>query len=366
MKHDGEPWDWRAIPRKILSIARGTAFWIRHPKARDERPTVVLFPVKGPIGASLLRMYHVATGLRGLGWNAVLVPFNLTLAQRHRILQRFQPDLVLMQGVRHQLNRPQLYPGQRIVMDIDDADFHLHHLEAPMKAAMPEVALVLAGGRYVGDWCSDHGAPRVEVVWTGSPVSDASHRPQGERPKVIAWAQAKPDSYKLERAWVLDVVARLVPRHPDLTLRLYGLGPSSDKAILAPFEEAGIRVQWLPEMDYDAFLASFDDVALGLSPIQPETPFSRGKSFGKVLAYLDRKVPVIASDEAEHAAFFTEKSGVITNDPEEWARRADQLLSDAELRQAMADAAFEDYKKRLSKGAVSARVDRILRDLLSS
>ena len=119
-------------------------------------------------------------------------------------------------------------------------------------------------------------------------------------------------------------------------------------------------------MPYDRFLCALDDVAVGLSPICPETPFSRGKSFGKVLAYLDRGVPVIASDEADHSLFFTPGTGIIGNDPALWAEAVEGLLGDAAARQAMADAGHAALCARLSTAAAARQVDRLLRGLIAT
>ena len=106
-------------------------------------------------------------------------------------------------------------------------------------------------------------------------------------------------------------------------------------------------------------------MALGLAPLCPESPFSRGKSFGKVLAYLDARVPVIASDAGEHRAFFTERTGVVSNDRDHWVSAACHLLSDGERRGEMAGAAFEAYRRQLSISAAARRLDRILGRLIA-
>ena len=107
---------------------------------------------------------------------------------------------------------------------------------------------------------------------------------------------------------------------------------------------------------YRDYLDRFDDVALGLAPIREDTQFSCGKSFGKALAYLDRKVPVIGSDAIDHRRFFTLTTDVITNDPAEWSAAAERLLGDARSRQNTADAAFNTFTARLSSEAAAARV----------
>jgi len=113
----------------------------------------VFLPAYGPEGAALLRIYKVAQNLRDLGWRTLVLPWKLTLAQRHRFLARAAADIVVMQGARHALNRPELYPGQTILFDMDDADFHLPHLAEPIRASMPHVSAVIAGSAYIADWC---------------------------------------------------------------------------------------------------------------------------------------------------------------------------------------------------------------------
>ena len=328
-------------------------------------PVAVFLPAYGPEMSSLLRIYNIAAALRPLGWRTVVLPWTLTLAQRRRLLAALSPDLVVMQGARHDLNRPALYPGQRIVYDLDDADFHLDHLARPVTEAMGQVDLVLAGSRYVADWCRGQGA-RAAVVWTGTPISDGPCPAQADRPPVVAWAQSTPAAYVREAALVREVMARVAVRRPEVTLRLYGRRPGEDDAWLAPFRAAGIAVEWWPAMPYARYLRAFDDVAVGLSPVCPATPFSRGKSFGKILACLDRGVPVVTSDAADHALFFDAGSGVVSNDPAQWADAICGLLEDAGARQAMADRASAAFRARLTTAAAARQTDRALRRILAA
>jgi hypothetical protein len=349
---------------RLRGIPREAPLWPALLRRRAPAPHVAFLPSKGREMSSLLRVHLLAPVLRRLGWRVLVLPPTLSLDQRRRLLTRFAPDVIVMQGSRHVLNRPAHYPGVPIAYDMDDADFHLPHLAAHVEQAMGEVDLVLAGSRYVADWCRARGAP-ARVVWTGTPPSRTAPRPQFQRPPVIAWAQSAPVDYVDERAFVADVMRRVAARRPETRLTLYGRKPKDDAAILAPFEAAGVAVEWLPMMSYARFLRTLDNVAIGLSPICPDNPFSRGKSFGKVLAYLDRRVPVIASDEADHALFFTGSSAVLSNDPAVWAEAIDRLLDDDAARQSMADAAFGAFATRLSTEAAAREVDSALRDLLA-
>ena len=323
-------------------------------------PCVVFLPAYGRQGAALLRMYNMARALRRLGWRTVVMPWRLTLAQRHRLLARARPDIVMMQGARHALNRPALYPGYPVFYDMDDADFHLDHLQAPVRDAMADVAGVIAGSRYVADWCRAAGAAQADVVWTGAPLSRRVWQPQTRRRAVIAWAQTRPMTYRREAELVRATVARIGGQHP-VTLRLYDRQEGDDPGYAKSFDAPGVTVEWHKTCRYRDYLASFDDVALGLAPFCPQSPFSRGKSFGKVLAYLEARVPVIGSDACEHGAFFDDTTGVITNDPAQWVQAAVHLLQNASARQSMGDAAHAQFRRKLTVSASAARLDGIFR-----
>ena len=331
---------------------------------RGGGPLAMFLPAYGPEGAALLRIHEVARALRPFGWRTAVMPWRLTLAGRRRVLKAAAPDLLVMQGARHALNRPALYPGLPVVYDMDDADFHLPHLAGQVTVAMRQVAGVIAGSAYIANWVRAAGAPRADVVWTGAEISPGPRVPQSERPGIVAWAQTAPASYRAEADLVREVMARLARQRPGVVLRLYGRTEDDDSGFAAWFREAGIGVEWRKKTLYRDYLASFDDVAVGLAPLCTEAPFVRGKSFGKVLAYMDRHVPVIASATCEHEAFFDRASGVVSNDPEVWVRELDRLLGDAEARQSMAEAAFRQYRLRLTLEEAARRVDGILRSYL--
>ncbi|MEL7181902.1 MAG: hypothetical protein AAFN63_19110 [Pseudomonadota bacterium] len=321
----------------------------------------MFLPAYGPEGAALLRIYRIAEALRGQGWRTLVLPWRLTLAQRQRFLRRVSPDVVVMQGARHALNRPALYPDQRILFDMDDADFHLPHLAGPVRDAMGQVAGVIAGSRYIAEWCRAAGAPRVDVVWTGAPVTRPPAPPQTVRPPVVAWAQTRPMTYVGEAAWVRDVITRLGAARPGVTLRLFDRQPGDDPGFAATFDAPGVTVEWQPALPYKGFLRALEDVAVGLAPLAPDAPFSRGKSFGKILGYLDRQVPVLASDAGEPAAFFTVETGVLSNAVDVWSQEAKRLLEDADARQTMAAAASDAFEAQLSVAASARAMDRVLR-----
>ena len=350
----------KACLRPAVRLAREANVAVDMLLQRGQGPLVAFLPAYGCHGAARLRIYNMAAALGTLGWRRLILPPTLTLAARHRLLAWARPDILVMQGARHTLNRPNLYPGYSIIYDMDDADFHLPHLASAVERAVPQVACVLAGSTYIADWCRARGG-RAEVVWTGAPVSNRAAPLQSARPPVVAWAQSTPVNYHDEAAWVLDVMRRVVAYCPAARLRLYDRRATDDLAFLKPFQAAGIKVEWLETALFSDYLASFDDVAVGLAPLSSDTPFSRGKAFGKVLAYLDRRVPVIASDVGEYSAFFDQSSGVVSNAPEVWAKAITALLENPLERQTMADTAYQHFKSRLSLESVTSETDTILR-----
>lgn len=351
----------KALARPALDAARGVPVRARMWRMVGEGPLAVFLPAAGREGSALLRIHNVAGALGPLGWRCLVLPWRLSLAQRRRFLATLAPDVVVMQGARHPLNRPVLYRGLTIVYDMDDADFHLDHLAGPVRQAMPDVRLVTAGSAYIAQWCREAGAGEARVVWTGTPVSPRPRPPQALRPPVMAWAQTRPMTYVREAALVREAAARIAARRPGVILRLYDRRAGDDPGFAESFAAPGLTVEWCEKARYSDYLASFDDVALGVAPLCPETPFSRGKSFGKVLAYLDRKVPVIASDAGEHGGFFSAATGVVTNDLDRWSAAAAGLLDAADQRQAMADAAFLEFRARLTTDAAASRLDTLLR-----
>lgn len=350
----------RALAAPAVRLKRELVARFTLTRCQGDGPLAVFLPSAGRAGAALLRIYNIAEHCPDYGWRAFVLPSNLSLNQRIRLITAADPDVLVMQGVRHPLNRPGYYPNQTIVFDMDDADFHLSHLKAALLRAMPDVAAVVAGSDYVADWCRRAGAPVAHTCLTGMPVSTVPRAPQAHRPPIVAWAQTRPMTYHREAALVLEVMTRLVQRCPGVRLRLYDHLPGDDPGFLDRFRAAGIPVEWRPAMDFSAYLASFDDVALGLAPLSAETPFSRGKSVGKVLAYLDRHVPIIASDAGEHRKVFQPGTGIVSNDPDVWVCQAARLLAEPRRRQALADRAFAMFQSTLSVEAATRRMAGLL------
>lgn len=326
-------------------------------------PRVMFLPSSGPFHSSLLRAYIISDELKKRGWASLCVHSSLDLRARRRAFKAFAPDLLVVQKSRHPLNDPEHLQGLPFVYDIDDADFLSPKLTDRMMRTCAGARGVMAGSRHVAEWCAQW-TPNVDVVWTGTELSDGPRPAHADRAPIVTWAQADPHGYPNEFAFVREVLLAARLRLPELTLRLYGWKPGADETMLAPLRAADITVETKPPLSYDDFLLSLCEVAVGLSPISVQSPYSRGKSFGKILTYLDANVPVIASDEGDHSLFFDDASGVISNDPAVWADALVRLLSDPQARDAMAESAARKMEGQLSLSAAIDKVEASLRKAL--
>jgi glycosyltransferase involved in cell wall biosynthesis len=169
-----------------------------------------------------------------------------------------------------------------------------------------------------------------------------------------------------EAAFVKDVLLRLASRGVRFSFRLYGRrsgNASSIEQYLAPLEAAGIACDAFDWMSYSSFTDSLCDVAVGLQPTAAQNPYSQGKSFGKVLAYVAAGVAVVAADALDHPLFFRhEDNGMLAaDDAGQWAVAIERLLHDPHLRRRLAQRAYADAASKLSAAAAAGSVDVVLR-----
>jgi glycosyltransferase involved in cell wall biosynthesis len=313
--------------------------------------------------SSLLRGYNIAEVLNTRGWNAAVLPKQLGLSQRKRVLRLFKPDIAVLMGSRLPENDHALLQDIPYVYDLDDADFHDPKMTDRIVQDVMAAKTVVAGSTYVANWCKQHN-PNTQVVWTGTPTVSRAFPSQLPRSSIVSWAQSAPFGYPDELSFVVEMLVGL--NRNDFVLRLYGTVPEdAESPALEPLRQQGVAIELMPFMPYDAFLKSLEDVAVGLSPIIATSPFSRGKSFGKILAYLSAGVPIVTSDEADHGLFFTEATGVVSNQMADWQGAVSSLLDDPQKRESMAKSAFASFNEKLTTQAATEHLEPILNEAMS-
>lgn len=332
---------------------------------RKASPKVAFFPSTPGTGAAHLRAVLVARHLRKKGWNAVSVPAQLELGQRERFLRMLNPDVLVFQQCRHPFNSFDHSFGFKYILDIDDADFHDARLQQRLEETAANACGVIAGSRYIKNWATQFNKT-CNVVWTGTPISKGerpSHEDRAKEMPVVTWAQASPLNYPAELEFVRRVIKGVSDRGGNFSMRLYGTNSTEEKReIKSIFGLDRVHIETFPSMSYSDFLLSLRSVSVGLSPIVAEDPFSRGKSFGKILGYLDAKVPIVCSDHADHALFFDAESGYVSNSEEYWQSCIISLLQNYTLRNEMAERAFLKLEQRLS----IERASRLVGDFIKS
>lgn len=355
---------WRRIVGFVGHRAREAMLW---PKIFNAGPRRILFlPSDIRIASSALRGYDLAEELEARGWSTLVLPKQIELSQRKRLIRLFQPDIAVLLKSRHRANSYRLLDRIPLIYDIDDADFHNPRIKDRIREDVTHADAVIAGSRYVADWCRQFNA-NTTISWSGSAPIATTWPKHADRAPIVSWAQADPLGYDPERAFVMDVFRRVVARRSSVTLRLFGCRPGTqDHPDYRALRDMGVDLELRPMLPYRDFIASLTEVAVGLSAIMPENEFSRGKSFGKILAYFSAGVPVITSDEGDHSVILKGDVAVVSNDPQVWADSIVELLGDPDRRDRMAAAAHEVFLKHLSTRAAADRLERVAKSLIES
>ena len=120
-------------------------------------------------------------------------------------------------------------------------------------------------------------------------------------------------------------------------------------------------------MPYEEYLAKVSEAAIGLMPVCTEHDFSRGKSFGKVLAYLAGQTAVVATAAVDHPLFFSSRENgiLVDNSVDRWADAIVELLTDLPLRQFIGESGWNDFNRRLTTQVFAKMLDPILREAAS-
>lgn len=334
------------------------------------RPRILIFPSEpmSPGSASDLRGWAIVRELRRLGWRANAVPAQLEHRQRDRIVRFERPDIILLQQSRHPLNRPRFFGGLPCVFDADDADVMDPRCTDAVVECCRESAAVIAGNRYLANIFRQHN-PRVNVIWTGTYVrSRPVNRSDRQRSPIITWASSAPALCPVEAQLIQALILRLAEEN-RFEFYLYGVNnPHWADGYTAPLRRAGIPVRIFPPMPYKKFIRSLETVAIGLQPICMSHPFSRGKSFGKLLAYMASGVAIVASDNLDHPLFFQHKfNGMLASENlDDWTSCCRLLLVNADVREQIAQRGQTDLSRRLTTARAAELVDRVLVDVLNT
>ena len=321
-------------------------------------PRVLFFASQINTGsAGDLRARAIARELRNMGWRAIVVPPQLGLPARRRLIASERPNVIFLQQSWHPFNRPSLYPGTPCVFDADDISFH-DHPELVAECCYGSRATI-AGSHYIADFFRRHN-PDVSVIWTGTYLLRSPNMvPNARRNPVITWAQSDPRGYPEEAAFVREIILRL-SKKARFSFYLYGVYDASvAQEYLAPIRAAGVNTKLFMFMRYREFVSSLEEAAIGLHPVC--CSFSRGKNFGKLLAYMVSGVASVAANAFEYPLFFRHaENGMLANGVDEWVESCQFLLENVHKRGQIADQAYSELQSRLTTRRAAELVAEVL------
>ncbi|MEM9421554.1 MAG: glycosyltransferase [Pseudomonadota bacterium] len=340
----------KPIARQMVDGGRQHVHWLKHQAKAKGRGTVMMLPSSSYPGFEM-RDTGIAAAMEAQGWSVPVISPTLSLAARRYFMALYKPDILILRKVRHPLQRAMYYPDTPYILDMDDADHGDDALRDDIIDVARHAATVVCGSHGLADWYKQY-SDHVEVVWTGYEVDDAPTKPHTEREPVVGWGHGHPAGYPKEAAFFADVMEKVMARAPQARMRLYGW--QGDHPALIEMAEnisaRGIAFETRPFMSHAEFRTSLEELAVGVQIIHPDVPFSHGKSFGKILNYLDAKVPVVATDAVDHPKFFDHGQDglVLPHDPDLWAKTIVDLLNAPDRRQNMADAGKLKMRQHLS------------------
>jgi hypothetical protein len=314
-----------------------------------------------------LRVVSVARELRKLGWRAIVVPPWASLGDRLLLERVLKPDVILLQQTRDKFNDPNFYKHTPCVLDVDDADFI--KTQTRVGDICRTSKAVIAGNRFLAREFATYNA-NTSVIWTGTYLKRSRTAiPNGDRASIVTWAPSHPTSYTEEMAFLLEMLPTLAAKI-SFTFVMYGTAASASAAtsFVESLKKAGVHVIGQPAMTYHHFVKSLEVAAVGLHPISPLNPFSQGKSFGKLLAYMVAGVAVVTSNAVDHPLFFRhgESALLLGDDIDVWVDGCTELLRNPISRNAMAERAYLDMLERLTPVRAAQLLHPILLDVATN
>lgn len=302
-----------------------------------------------------IRVHQMTPHLARHGIELEVFPFPKGFAEGRRLRRELaRADMVLVhkelptfaRGLwLRRLHRP-------LIFDFDDAVFLRKRLRKGTYASLHRMRrfrrmlsiydAVIAGNEFLAAQCRDAGLPLLVApspVPTDVPLMGA--RAPGAVPR-IGWIGLATNLAYLRP---LHGVLRELARRRD-----YRLVVISDR----DFELEGVpveNVRWTLA-GQEAELAGLD---VGVMPLEPESPWSKGKCAYKLLQYMAAGVPVVATrvgmnaEVVEHGA-----SGFLVESDAEWLAAFERLLDDAALRMRAGRIGRERVEREYSYPVVAA------------
>lgn len=336
-------------------------------------------------GSSRVRFLQYTSHLEASGLSLTFAPFfsNEALQARYRA-GRYDPKTLLgaylqrfarLRAARHYdlvwieqemlpwlpvLFERTLLPRVPYVLDYDDALFHTYDqhprplvrrvLGPKVAELMQGAAAVVVGNPYLAAYAEQARAPRVVVI--PSVVDLGRYGPSvplPEGPFTIGWI-GSPGSERL-----------LEPLRPVLEPLLEGPRPAARLVLVGASDSAlaGLPREIVPwHLDTEA--AQIDRFHVGIMPLQ-DTPFERGKCGFKLVQYMSRARPVIASPVGVNGEILGEgAAGFLASDAAAWQAAFDVIRRDPATARRLGAEGQRRVQTRYDLSVTAPRVAEVL------
>jgi glycosyltransferase involved in cell wall biosynthesis len=298
-------------------------------------------------------------GLSKYNWNVILVPPQLELSQRKRLCRLLNPDVCLILKTRNYKNHPLHYKNIPTIFLIDDADFLDPSETQNVIDCTSQASLVIAANQFVADWCSAYNNNVVKIWVPHNPQRLPNSTENSLRPNRILWAAANPKGYQLEQRLIVDSLLALKEKRNDFQFWVTGC---DDKAwtdeFIRPLLQADIEVKTHGFIkSYKEYMRILASCPIGLHPICLDNPYSKGKSFGKILSYMVANTCVVTNDVPDHNEVLSHgENAMIAENCSDYADSLSHLLDNPSLRQNYTDQAYRDFLDNLATPVATQRM----------
>jgi glycosyltransferase involved in cell wall biosynthesis len=213
---------------------------------------------------------------------------------------------------------------------------------------------VLAGNPYLGTYAEQFNS---QVTLTPTTIDTDRYRPELRAPRedgvpVIGWTGSHSTLQHLETA--VPALSRLAKHH---RFRFVAVGAA------AP-DIPGVHTEsrpWRAETEVQDLL----DIDIGIMPL-PDDPWSRGKCGLKALQYMALGIPPVVSPVGVNTDIVRDNvNGLVAGTEDEWIDHLGALLTHAELRARLGQAARRSVEERYSARVVAPRVFEVFERALT-
>jgi glycosyltransferase involved in cell wall biosynthesis len=297
-------------------------------------------------------VYGDTGSLRG-GWRALAKPLSI-VARVRQLDEVDRADVIWLQRPMTEyfttVFERYVAAHKPMVFDFDDAIFHNRWgLEArKIRRIIDAARHVVAGNAYLAEFANE--PDKTTIIPTVVDEQRYTPREDPEGPFTIAWTGM---SHNLKE------LAPYVPALRRVLAETRGRLLVAADRLDAPFLD-GLPVElvrWSPENEVSVLAAGH----VGVMPLA-DTPYNRGKCAFKLIQYMARAIPVVASPVGANLEVVRDGvEGLFAVTDDDWADRLLTLARDRDLRMRMGSAGRQRVESAYSVTAVIPRYLEVLR-----